>query len=142
MTDADTIRQLVREVLQEGGTIGPELDRRARIADARDSFGQFLKDASAPRGDRTPSAVDWVNAPVHYEDVSLPLETFSLDTSPAPFAPGGTAAETIAYPSADGYYVLNVDTGVVTWVKLDEIEVADCSSGTTVTRKFLALPAP
>lgn len=137
MTDEDTFKQWVREVLTEGGSV---IDRRASIASAQADLEQFLRDQSAPRPDRTPSAVDWVNAPVSYTDVSLPLETFSLDTSPAPLAPFGNAGDMIDYPSADGYYVLNVDTGAVTWVKLDEIEVDDCSSGTTVTRKFLALP--
>lgn len=139
MTDEDTFKQWVREVLTEGGGV---IDRRASIASAKDAFEQFLRDQSAPRPDRTPSAVDWVNAPVSYTDVALPLETFSLDTSPEPLAPIGNAGGMIDYPGADGYYVLNVASGVPTWVNLDEIEVDDCSSGTTVTRKFLALPVP
>lgn len=138
MTDADTIRQIAREVMQESG---PELDRRASITAAKDSFAQFLKTASAPRGERTPSAVDWVNAPVHYEDVALPLETFSLDTSPAA-SPTGTASSLIDAPAVDGYYVLKVSSSgtVVEWLKMDVISVDDCSSGSTVTRTFLALP--
>lgn len=138
MTDEDTIKQLVREVLQEGGG---DLQRRDQIAGAKAALEQFMRDQSAPRVDRTPSAVDYTNAPVKYDDVALPMEPFSLDTSPPATAPFGTAGDMIAYPDADGYYVLNVATGVVTWVKLDLITVADCSSGTTVMRTFLALPA-
>lgn len=140
MTDENTVKQWVREVLREDGA--DLLQRRDRIADAKDSLMQFMRDQSAPRVDRTPSAVDYTNAPVKYDDVALPMETFSLDTSPAPIAPFGTSGDTIAYPGADGYYVLNVATGVVTWVKLDLITVADCSSGTTVMRTFLVLPVP
>lgn len=88
MTPEDEIKKIVRDVIAQDR---PEMARRKRIADDKARFDAYV---AAPPSPRPQSAVDATNAPVHFEETVLPMQTFSLDAD----APGSNAAGNGAPP--------------------------------------------
>lgn len=130
--DRDQIRSVLEELLRERDQTQDIKAKRRTDADA------YIREIS--RRDPGPNV-----PPVTFTDTVLPIERFDFFSDPAQGAAGSssTPAGTVPdYPGADGVYADKWSDGGATYVKvkLDEVEVDDCSSGTTVTRKFLALP--
>lgn len=133
--DYDLIRGLMEQMLRERDQ---SQDRKAK---ARADADAFLRDLSR----RDPRPED--RSPVTVVTTELPIQRldFFADTSPqSSGSSSGSTGTTLAYPGVDGVYALKVSSSgaVVEWLKLDEVPLPDCSTGTTVMRNFLALPAP
>lgn len=133
--DLAQINALVEQKLRE---FAPQQDRKAR---ARADADAFLKDLRR----RDPPSAPLV--PVTHTETTLPIQRLDFFSDPAQQGTGGSSSPagfTLAYPGADGVYALKWSSSgaVLEQVLLDQIEVGDCSTGTTVTRKFLALPVP